>query len=115
MVLNYGFAGNGVMEETVAQFLTELDPALFVIDCLPNMNADTVNSRTVPLVKYLRQKHPTTPILLTAGTTYGNHWFDPASNDDKREALKTQCVPTTNSRIRLHTAHRFSLSSLLTL
>lgn len=57
-----------VMEETVAQFLTELDPALFVIDCLPNMDGATVTSRTVPLVKYLRQKHPTTPILLTAGT-----------------------------------------------
>ena len=55
------------MEETVAQFLTELDPALFVIDCLPNMDGATVTNRTVPLVKYLRQKHPTTPILLTAG------------------------------------------------
>lgn len=57
------------MEETVAQFLTELDPALFVIDCLPNMDPDTVTNRTVPLVKYLRERHPTTPILLTAGTT----------------------------------------------
>ena len=61
--------GNGVMETTVAEFLTQLDPALFTIDCLPNMDATTVNNRTVPLVKYLRAKHPTVPILLTAGTT----------------------------------------------
>lgn len=31
MVLNFGFAGNGIMEISVAQFLTQLDPALFVI------------------------------------------------------------------------------------
>lgn len=57
------------METTVAEFLTQLDPALFAIDCLPNMNAGTINNRTVPLVKYIRAKHPLTPILLTAGTT----------------------------------------------
>ena len=65
MVLNFGFAGNGVMEETVAQYLTTLDPAMFVIDCLPNMQAGTITSRTVPLVQFLRKEHPTTPILLT--------------------------------------------------
>jgi hypothetical protein len=67
MVLNFGFAGNGVMELSVAQFLTEIDAAVFVIDCLPNMNAQTVTERTVPLVTYLRQRHPTTPILLASG------------------------------------------------
>jgi hypothetical protein len=90
MVLNFGFAGNGVMEESVAKYLTKLDPAMFVIDCLPNMQSATVTNRTVPLVKYLRTTHPNTPIMLTAGTTYGDHWIRPASNDDKRAALKAQ-------------------------
>ena len=74
------------------QYLVELDPAMVVVDCLPNMNADTVTNRTAPLVKYLRShlKNPATPIMLTAGTTYGAHWFRPASNDAKRAALKAQ-------------------------
>jgi hypothetical protein len=78
------------METTVAQFLTELDPALFVIDCLPNMDAAEVTERTGVLVKYLRQEHPAAPILLTAGTTYGNHWAYPNGNDAKRAALQAQ-------------------------
>ena len=42
------------------------------------------------LVKYIRATHPDTPIMLTAGTTYGDHWVSPASNDLKRAALKAE-------------------------
>ncbi|MCA9064872.1 MAG: SGNH/GDSL hydrolase family protein, partial [Planctomycetaceae bacterium] len=41
-VLNLGFSGNGRMEAEVGQFLCELDPAVFVIDCLPNIGAAEV-------------------------------------------------------------------------
>jgi hypothetical protein len=90
MVLNFGFAGNGEMELSVAQFLTQIDAEVIVIDCLPNMNAAEVTARTVPLVKFFRQKHPTTRIVLAAGTTYGDHWLFPAPNDAKRAALKAE-------------------------
>ena len=90
MVLNLGFAGNGVMEISVAQFLVQIDAAIYVIDCLPNMNAATITNRTQPLVHYIRTHRPDTPILLTAGTTYGDHWVEPAANGDKRAALKVQ-------------------------
>lgn len=63
-VINLGFSGNGRMEKEVLQFVGELDPAVFVLDCLPNMNATQVTERTVPGVKQLRAAHPETPILL---------------------------------------------------
>ena len=63
-VINLGFSGNGRMEKEVLQFVTELEPAVFVLDCLPNMTAQLVTERTVPGVKLLREKHPDTPILL---------------------------------------------------
>jgi len=63
-VINLGFSGNGRMEPEVLKFVAELDPAVFVLDCLPNMNAQQVTERTVPGVKLLRAAHPTTPILL---------------------------------------------------
>jgi hypothetical protein len=89
MVLNFGFSGNGEDETSVAGFLTQLPAALFVIDCLPNLNAKEVSQRTVPLVRYLREHgHATTPIVLAAGTTYGDHWVEPGPNDGKRAALE---------------------------
>ena len=63
-VINLGFSGNGRMEPEVVKFVAELDPAVFVLDCLPNMGAQLVTERTVPGVKMLREAHPNTPILL---------------------------------------------------
>lgn len=63
-VFNLGFSGNGRMEPEVVKFVAELDPAVFVLDCLPNMNPKQVTERIVPGVKMLREAHPTTPILL---------------------------------------------------
>src|SRR3954468_10070201 len=63
-VINLGFSGNGRMEKEVLQFVAELDPAVFVLDCLPNMGAQLVTERTVPGVKLLREAHPNAPILL---------------------------------------------------
>lgn len=63
-VINLGFSGNGKMEAEVTKFLAEIDAAIFVIDCLPNMNAAEVTERTEPCVRTLRAAHPKTPILL---------------------------------------------------
>ena len=89
-IFNFGFSGNGLMELNVSQFLTDIDAALFIIDCLPNMTPDLVKANTIPIVEYLRQKHPTTPILLVSGTWYGDHWFDSSPNDAKTQALQTE-------------------------
>ncbi|HMF77776.1 MAG TPA: SGNH/GDSL hydrolase family protein [Bryobacteraceae bacterium] len=62
--INLGFSGNGRMEPEVVKFVAELDPAVFVLDCLPNMGAQQVTERTAPGVKLLREAHPNTPILL---------------------------------------------------
>jgi hypothetical protein len=71
-VINLGFSGNGRMDPEVAELLAELDPAVYVIDCLPNMTAKDVEERTEPLVRTLRKAHPTTPILLVEDRTYAN-------------------------------------------
>jgi hypothetical protein len=63
-VINLGFSGNGRMEPEVVKLVAELDPAVFVLDCLPNMGPQQVTERTVPGVKILRAAHPNTPILL---------------------------------------------------
>jgi len=74
-VFNFGFSGNGRMEPGVAQHLVGIDAAAFVIDCLPNMTPQQVAERTIPLVRQLREKHPTTPILLVEDRTFANAWL----------------------------------------
>jgi len=77
-VTNLGFSGNGKMDASVGDYLSQVKAAVFVIDCLPNMNAEQVSERTVPLVKQLRTAHPKTPIVLVEDRRFTNSWITPA-------------------------------------
>jgi lysophospholipase L1-like esterase len=70
--INLGFSGNGKMEPEMADLLAELDPSVYVIDCLPNMVADEINERAEPLVRKLRAAHPDVPIVLVEDRTLQN-------------------------------------------
>lgn len=90
-VINLGFSGNGEMEASVGQFLVELDPAVYVIDCLPNMVGPEVAERTEPLVRQLRAARPETPIVLVEDRTYDYAFIKQAARDlqaGNRAALK---------------------------
>ncbi|MCX7717799.1 MAG: SGNH/GDSL hydrolase family protein [Candidatus Sumerlaeaceae bacterium] len=63
-VINLGFSGSGKMEPELAELFGELDPALFVLETLPNMNLELVQTRVEPFVRILRKHRPRTPILL---------------------------------------------------
>jgi lysophospholipase L1-like esterase len=89
--LNLGFSGNGRMEPEVAELLAELDPCVYVIDCLPNMNENTIGERAVPLVKRIRSAHEHTPILLVEDRSFTNTSFFPkrkVHHQKSRMALK---------------------------
>eukprot|EP01006_Ploeotia_vitrea_P028991 TRINITY_DN61614_c0_g1_i1.p1 TRINITY_DN61614_c0_g1~~TRINITY_DN61614_c0_g1_i1.p1 ORF type:complete len:912 (+),score=131.61 TRINITY_DN61614_c0_g1_i1:93-2738(+) len=76
-ILNFGFSGNCLMEISVVEWLVKIaNPRLFVIDCSWNMSPDMIRNRTVPLVKYYRKYHPTTPIILAEGTPAGEYWWN---------------------------------------
>jgi hypothetical protein len=90
-VINIGFSGNGKMDAAVGDLINELDPAVIVIDCLPNMSPADVTAKCVPLVKQLRSKHATTPIILVEDRRFTNSWITPAKakfHDDNHAALK---------------------------
>ncbi len=73
--INLGFSGNGRMDPEVVELLAELDPCVYVIDCLPNMTPPLVTERTAPLVETLRRAHPSTPIVLVENITYQDAWL----------------------------------------
>ena len=91
---NLGFAGNGKMEREVAEFVAEQDPAVFVIDCLPNMVAEEVTERAPVLVETIRAAHGDTPIVLVEDRAYGDAALVTAKrerNETSRLALRSVC------------------------
>lgn len=90
-VINLGFSGNGRMDLEVVKLIAEIEAAAYVIDCLPNMDAQAVADRTEPLVRTLRAARPTTPILLVEDRTYQNAYVLPGPrqrNNENRAALR---------------------------
>ena len=88
---NLGFSGNGKMDASVGEFLCKVDAAVFVIDCLPNMDAKLVRERCVPLVNQLRAAKPETPIVLVEDRRNTNSWIHPDKvkyHSDNHAALK---------------------------
>lgn len=71
-IINLGFSGSGKMEPEMADLLCELDPFIYVLDCIWNMTPDMVQERVEPFVKKLRQAHPDTPILLAEDSSVRN-------------------------------------------
>jgi hypothetical protein len=64
---------------------------VFIIDCLPNIDAAQVTERTAPLVLALRGKRPETPILLVEDRTYSDAFLNAGKrrrNDASRAALR---------------------------
>jgi hypothetical protein len=62
--LNLGFSGSARCEPEIAEILSRLGTRAFVLDPLPNMDADTIVSRLGHLVRILRHAHPRAPIVL---------------------------------------------------
>lgn len=71
-VINLGFSGSGKMEPAMADLLVELDPSVYVLDCLWNMSTDMVSTRLEPFVRTLRAARQDTPILLAEDCSVRN-------------------------------------------
>jgi len=74
-VVNLGFSGNGRMETEMAELISEIDAAAFVLDCLPNLEGPQVAERTEPFVRILRAARPRVPIVLVENIAYTNGQF----------------------------------------
>ena len=61
--VDLGFAGNGKMEMSMVDVVSEIDASLYVLDCLWNMTDKMTEERFEPFVRELRKRRPDTPIL----------------------------------------------------
>lgn len=84
-VLNLGFSGTGRMDPVIGGFLTQVEAAVYVIECCGNMQPAQIRARCVPLVQQLRAARPDTPIVLVEDRGFPNAWIVPANADYNRE------------------------------
>jgi hypothetical protein len=102
-VINLGFSGNGRMDPELAGLFAELDPVVFVIDCLPNMTARDVAERTEPFVHRLREARPDTPIVLVEDRSYADAFLVTSKrerNETSRAELRAAYERLKRSGVR---------------
>lgn len=69
-VINLGFSGNGTLDESVVDLITELPSSVVVLDCFPNLvdtarySYNELKRRIVMSLKKIRVKQPDVPVLL---------------------------------------------------
>ena len=89
-VVNLGFSGNGTGDAEVAELMSEIDAALYVLDYAGNTDAKGLN-RTLPrFIDILRARRPTAPILIMTCVCFSRYDFSPAVRDgleQKRDVM----------------------------
>jgi hypothetical protein len=90
--INQGYSGNGKSEPEIAALFAEIDPAVYVYDSLPNLDAQEAKDRVEPFLRTLRKAHPKTPIVLVENAIYTDIQFNEqrrALIDGKNATLKS--------------------------
>lgn len=76
-MINLGFSGNAIMEPEIAELLTQIDAAVYVIDAAPNMIPERIRSHAENFLRHLRRARPETPILLIEARKHPDARFIP--------------------------------------
>jgi hypothetical protein len=76
-MINLGFSGAAKMEMAVAELMSELNAAVYVIDPLPNMDPPLIEERAERFLARLREAHPTTPMVMVEDRPLTNAWIKP--------------------------------------
>ena len=83
--INMGFSGNGTFDIPVGEAISEVDTALYVIDCNPNTRTELIYEIAVALVKLLKEKRPEVPVLLVEAFYYVNGFTKPEDSENARK------------------------------
>jgi len=75
--------------------MSEIDAALYVIDCNPNTKTELIYERAVELVKLLKEKRPAVPVLLVEGFYYVSGFGNPKESDQAKKNAELDRVYKT--------------------
>ena len=76
-VINLGFSGNAKLDYEIAELMAQVEnPAVFVLDYVPNSSVDRIEERGEKFFRILRDKHPSVPVVFVEDPTYPHSRFD---------------------------------------
>jgi lysophospholipase L1-like esterase len=95
-LINLGFSGNGRLEKEVIDLISEIDAKVFVLDCLPNLDAsdatksEGVKNLVIQSVRQLQNKNKSTPILLVEHCGFSDEGIKPSHERNVKALNKAQ-------------------------
>jgi len=93
-VINLGFSGNGKMDAGIMDLLCELDPSIYVLDCLPNMNESLILERMENGIRKLHSARPEAHIALVENILYCDSFL--------KKARMEHCISVNRMLTSIH-------------
>ena len=82
-VINLGFSGNGQLDLEIARVIAAIpDPALIVLDFVPNVNEHQIETLMIPFFEIIRKAHPDVPVLFVEDPQFTHSRFDKAMDSE---------------------------------
>lgn len=90
-VVNLGFSGNALLDAEIAELMARVEnPAVFVLDNVPNDTPEMILERMEPFVKTLREAHPDVPIVFVEQAPYAHDFVSASSAGRVRRKNEAQ-------------------------
>lgn len=78
-IINLGFSGNGQLDLEIARVIAAIpDPGLIVLDFVPNVNEEQIETLMIPFFEIIRTAHPDVPVLFVEDPQFTHSRFDKA-------------------------------------
>jgi len=76
-IINLGFSGNAWLDYEIAEYITRAqNPALIVLDYVPNSTAEMIDERGECFFRIVRQAFPDVPVIFVEDPTFPHTRFD---------------------------------------
>lgn len=89
-IINLGFSGNGQLDMEIADIIAAVpDPGLVVLDFVPNVNEEQIDTLMIPFFETIRSAHPDVPFLFVEDPDFPHKRFDVKAREqvDTRNAM----------------------------
>ena len=92
-IINVAFSGNGRLEQPIINHINQVDAAVYILDCIPNLaltkdrSAQQLDSLLTNAVAEIRKRHPKTPIIITEHSSgFNKAIFNLDKNEEYRKS-----------------------------
>lgn len=90
-VIALGFSGNAFLDYEIAEQMALVkDPAVFVLDYVPNASVQQIEERAEKFFTIIRDAHPDVPIILVEDPQFTHSFFDAGIREEVSSKNKAQ-------------------------